>query len=220
MTRETKEQKNKRTVGRFRDLSAAQFFGSSVRAQPGTSRYLAQRAGFTLMEVLLYVALSSIVIGGGTAIALRVLEDRAKHESVLEVQQLGELVVSRMQQNIRAADDVITASSTFGTHPGVLTLDFPGAGTDVIFDTYTTSVSFGGRMTTIRKLQMTDGGAAAVDLTSDLVDVTNFVLNDRTPGSETDNVQIELTIARVNLDNVPTYSAEQSFQTSVSIRKR
>jgi len=177
--------------------------------------------GLTLIEVLLYLALASVVIGVATSVALRVLEDRAKHESVLEVEQIGELLLTRFEEKIRAADDVKKGAgeSIFDAHPGKIVLDYPGDDTDIVFDTYLKTISLGGRTTTIRKIRIQEGPANAEDLTSDLVDVTNLAFRDFTQGTAPDNIQILLTVARVNIDNVPIYSAQQSFETAVTLRK-
>ncbi len=177
------------------------------------------KKGFTLIELIVYIGISSIVLVTAVNIAWNLIVSNANSQGKSEVYFNSRFALHQLQLQVRAAEDFITGSSTFGSHPGVLTLDYPGEGTDVIFDTYTKNISVGGESVTIRKLRIKEGAADYVDITSDKVDIINFTLHDLTRWSEKTNINIELTIEKVNPGGDPNYDASISLETALSVRE-
>jgi CxxC motif-containing protein (DUF1111 family) len=102
----------------------------------------------------------------------------------------------------------------------LFTLDYAGSGTDVIIDTYTKDVTLSnGQIVTIRKLRIKEGALAYQDLTSDQVDVSNFVLRNLTKTSERKNINIEVTLEQLNPLNDPNYNTTISVETAISLRQ-
>jgi type II secretory pathway component PulJ len=178
-----------------------------------------KKNGFTLVELIAYIALTAIILVGAVNFTMNVIIGDREARGNQEVYANARVVMNQMASQIRNAEDVITGSSTFASHPGVLTLDFTGTGTDVVFDTYTKSVTIGGSSTTIRKLRVKEGSDAAVDLTNDNLDVTNFVVRNLTRESERKNINIELTIQRANPGADSDFAASISLETGVSLRQ-
>ncbi len=190
-----------------------------VQKQYQTFNHNMNQKGFTFIELIVYIAIASMVLVSAVGIGWNLITNEANVIGKQEAYSNARTVMNHFKINIREADDVITGSSTFNTHPGVLTLDYPGAGTDVVFDTYTKNVTVGGQATTIRKLRIKEGAAAAVDITSDQVDVTDFTLTNLTRGSESKNINIELTIEKANPGNDPNFDASILVETALSVRK-
>ena len=88
----------------------------------------------------------------------------------------------------------------------------------VTIDTYTKEVLLGNRTFTIRKLRF-DDGSQVVDLTSDLVDVTQFVIRDRRQGTEPDTIKVEFTVQYFNPDQISLYDAQVLRIFTVNRRK-
>lgn len=156
---------------------------------------------FSLLEVILYVAITSVIVVSLTLFSLKMVEARGEGQMGREVLVNAGFFLSNIVYEIHDAATVNTG--TFGSHPGSLTLNLDGGGTTT-FDTATQTV--GSR--TIRYLQV-DG----VQVTSDYANITNFVFNDLTRNTERSNIQIEMTVE--SLDG--TYSTD--VQTSISLRK-
>jgi len=175
--------------------------------------------GFTLAELIVYVAIGAVVLVSAVSVAWNILIDQGISQNKREVYMNARTVIHQLQQQIKKADDITTGSCTFDSHPGILTLDFPGGSTDVIFDTYTKDVTVGQQTTTIRKLRIKEGAGDYIDLTSDKVNVTDFVLTNFTRGSEAKNININLTLESTNPDNDPNYAASISLETAVTIRR-
>lgn len=176
--------------------------------------------GFTLVELIVYIGIASlslmmILITGQNLISSNI-RAQAQRELSVNVRPL----MNQLTQSVRNAEDVVTASSTFNAHPGAITLDYAGSGTDVIIDTYTKDVTLSnGQIVTIRKLRIKEGALAYQDLTSDQVDVSNFVLRNLTKTTEKKNINIEVTLEQLNPLNDPNYNTTISVETAISLRQ-
>jgi type II secretory pathway pseudopilin PulG len=177
-------------------------------------------SGFTLVELIVYVGIAAlslmmILITGQNLISSNI---RAQAQRELSVNMRP--LMNQFTQSVRNAEDIVTASSTFNAHPGAITLDYAGSGTDVIIDTYTKDVTLSnGQIVTIRKLRIKEGALAYQDLTSDQVDVSNFVLRNLTKTSERKNINIEVTLEQLNPLNDPNYNTTISVETAISLRQ-
>ena len=179
-----------------------------------------RKKAFTLMEMLLYIALSAFVFFMIIETGLSVVTTFSRSKAQRDLNENARFVLEFITQKIHQADDVIVGSSTFGTHPGVLTLDYPGSGTDVLFETYTKNISLpNGSSYNLRKLRIKEGTASYQNLTNDKVDVTNFVVRNLTRGSEAKNINIEITFQYFNPQNIPEYNLTYTVETAVSLRK-
>lgn len=102
--------------------------------------------------------------------------------------------------------------SLFDAHPGILTLDFPGENTNVVIDTYSKNLTLAGQSVTIRKLRLTQG-ASSYDLTSDRVNVAEFIVRNRTQSGNLQTIHFNLTIQAVSDPD-----ASFDFSSSLSLR--
>lgn len=163
--------------------------------------------GFTLIEVVLYIALLGMVLTAITAITIGIVQTNQKLHTVDEVQYNTRFVSERVKKAVRESISVNASASTFDSHPGTLTLIHPdGAEDPTIF-----SISNG-------TFQVIRGTGPAVDLTTENVQVTNFVLKDRTPPDERSSIIVELTISHNNPTGSNIYSYEESIEFAVGSR--
>lgn len=172
---------------------------------------------FTLIELILYIAILAIVLVSTIGILWNVIGGSVRVSSSTELSYSARLILDNITRTGRGANDVLIASSTFDSHPGVLVFENPGG--NITFDTAVKNITVGGQSLTIRKLRMKTGAGSPIDLTSDKVDVTNFVVKNRTRGMEPKNAKVEVTLAFVNPGQDPARNKILSFETAVSIRK-
>jgi len=66
--------------------------------------------GFTLVEVLLYLAISSIILGIISFFVFMMLETRVKNQTILEVEQQGLFVMQTISRTIRNAESINSPS--------------------------------------------------------------------------------------------------------------
>ena len=173
---------------------------------------------FTLIELIIYIAILAIVLVSAIGFFWNVIGGSVRVSASAELTYSARLVLDNISRSGRSANDVITGISTFDSHPGVLV--FATTGGDITFDTALKDITVGGQNVTIRTLRMKTGIGSPLDLTSDKVNVTHFVVKNRTRGTEPNNVKVEVTLAFVNPGQDPARNQTISFETAVSIRKR
>ena len=173
---------------------------------------LASQDGFSLIEVIIYVALVSIITVSLILFGVQLLEARSAASFDREVISNGRFTINRLTEEIRHATSLDTGTGSFGSHPSAFKLNNNGTGS-VVFDTTTKIVNLGGSGYTVRYLRMDENGTGPVQITSDFVNVTNFTVNDLTRGSESANLQIFLSLESLNLDS------SLDIQTATSIRQ-
>lgn len=164
--------------------------------------------GITLIEVLIYIVFVSIISFTFVNFALDVVTTAQKSRVRQEVQQNVRFALQRIAQEIRASNGLNVGSSTFDTHPGVLSLATDDAGTDpTVFD-----VSSG-------VLRITEGVGAAEPLTLDTLDVTNLVFKNFSVTNRTTNIKATLTIAHPNPEGIELYDVSVTMQVAAVIRE-
>lgn len=167
-------------------------------------QYIANRRGFSLIEVLIYVA---VLVATSTVIvsALLTLSRSYAELSLMHAMQLSALTTfDRVSHEVRLAENVDIAGSTLGTHPGVLRLDNI---TEGVTDTVEFFLSGG----TLRILENdVDAGALTVpDIT-----VSNLVFQVIDNGVA-EGVRTELTLR----GSIGTTEVERVFYSFAVMRK-
>ena len=173
-------------------------------------------SGFTLLEMIIYVSLFAVILFIIVRLFWQVQLSDVRGRTMHEAQENAAQVVDIFEYFIRKGDDIDTGSSVFGAHPAVLSVQ--GA-SNVLIDTYVKNITVGGESYPIRKLRLTEGAFASVDLTSDHVDVTDFELTNLTQGSESDVILINLTLSSINPSSDDYYNYSFTVRTAVGVRQ-
>jgi type II secretory pathway pseudopilin PulG len=161
--------------------------------------------GYTLIELLLYIAVvGTLLIGIAVFFGLSA-DDRIKNQSVLEVNQQGMAAMEYITQTIRNATAISSPAAAASGASATLTVP-TGSLSPTIFDMTGTS------------LEVKEGANAAVLLTSNDVQVSGLTFKNLTRSGTFGIVQVSFTIARTNTGNRPEYSYQKTFVTSVALR--
>jgi type II secretory pathway pseudopilin PulG len=149
------------------------------------SRFMKGRGGFTLIELVVYAALVSVV--GGIILGLMIPMYRAGAEARISrrINTSGALMMERLLREAKDAESINTASSTFGTHPGIFTLNTTNASTTG--GTVKFSLSSGRGVLTL-------GDNSSQFLTGSQTHISELVFW-RLVASSSEGVRIELTIS-------------------------
>lgn len=162
--------------------------------------------GYTLIELLLYIAVVGLLLGGLMTFFVMAGSVRVKSQSVMEVDQQGLFVIDTVTQAIRSADSV--SAPVNGTSGTSLTL----ASTTPALNPTTVSLSG-------TAIHLKEGTAAALPLTNSRVAVTNFSIKNLgrsgTPGS----IQISFTLSTVNNSGRSEYGYSKNFIATASVRR-
>jgi type II secretory pathway pseudopilin PulG len=135
--------------------------------------------GFTLVEMLVYLAVTLLVAVAGVATFLSLNTALIRNQTERALTHAAQATLERMVRDIRGARVVDGAQSTFGTSPGVLEVE-DGATTTQF------SVSNG-------RVVVTQNGIELGPLTSDGVSVDTLVFT-RYTGTSTELIRIALTL--------------------------
>ncbi|MCA9397988.1 type II secretion system protein, partial [candidate division WWE3 bacterium] len=83
---------------------------------------LRSQAGFTFIELIIYLAIVSSVLTSMILFSLRIMETRTKTKVIQEVQANTRVAIDTVSYLLRTADGVNVGSSSFDNDPGVLSL--------------------------------------------------------------------------------------------------
>lgn len=168
------------------------------------------KEGFTLIETLIYIAIIGMVVVSFVVFAMSISDSRNKAYVISEVQANHRTALNIISQRIRSAETVNIIGSIFDSDPGALSL----------------AMANGSKNPTIINLnqddgilQITEGTAGPIAITSDEVKITDLVFTNLTGGEERKNIRIEITIVFNNADTDIEYNYSQSLQTAVSLRQ-
>lgn len=155
--------------------------------------------GFSLVEMLVYLAVTVFISTAGVLTYLSLNTVFLRHETERAVNHAAQVALERVMHEIRAANSVNTALSTLSASSSVLTLT---AGTSTIQFSVSSS-----------SLLYTRNGTEVGALTGADVSVTNFVA-DHYMGTSTELVRVSLTIRAEN----NAASTTRTYYTSAVLR--
>ena len=169
------------------------------------NRSQAKEQGFTLVEFVIYVAIFSIIALAIMSFSSAILKPKAKTMVVTEVDQQGNQYLQILTQTIRNAE--LVNSPGKGVSASSLSLDVVNVSNDpTIFD-----VNSG-------ILQIKEGAALAVPLTTDRVTVSNLTFKNLTKKRGFGSVRINFTITYNNTSGAPEYSYQKDFYATADLR--
>jgi Tfp pilus assembly protein PilW len=163
-----------------------------------------RQTGYTLIELLLYVAIVGLLLTSVTSFFGIVADARVKNQSIAEVNDQAVSVMDYMTQTIRNASSV-TAPTT-GTSGSSLTLAVPtGSLNPTIFNLSGTT------------LQIKEGAGSTVALTSNDVQITSLTFKNLTRSGTNGVVQISFTMIRANSSGRNEYDYQKTFTNSAEV---
>ena len=172
--------------------------------------------GITLIELLIYIGIVSLVLVVSISYAWTVIRDQHKQQLEAEVNYVGNFILDNIIHSTQRAQSF--DANIYATNPGKIILNNP-TDPQTTIDTYSKSITLGSQNITITKLRLTELGGTANDMTSDRVNVNNFLItNLSTAGAQT--IKIDLTVSAVNPENLKQYEATKSWSVTATIRAK
>jgi type II secretory pathway pseudopilin PulG len=163
-----------------------------------------RQAGYTLIELLLYIAMVGLLLFSVTYFFGIVADARVKNQSIAEVNDQAASIMDYMTQTIRNASS-ITAPAT-GTSGSSLTLVVPtGSLSPTVFNLSGTT------------LQVKEGAGSAVALTSNDVQITSLTFKNLTRSGTNGVVQVAFTLIRTNSSGRNEYDYQKTFTNSAEV---
>lgn len=144
-------------------------------------KILKKRPAFTLIEMLLYIGISSVVFVVVLRVMMSVLESRQRITSATEVQQSLRVVLNRMNDVSMNATGINVGTSVFGSVAGTLSFSMSGSTVNPIV------FSLSGSRITIKT-----GSQPAIVVTSPKTKVDILRFTNLTPVSGVPVVRVEM----------------------------
>ena len=169
-------------------------------------KHLKNKKGFTLLEVVIYVGLLTIITSIVTNSFLSDIHVWGYARSTRDATSAGRLMLERMDQEIKLSRSVDTITSILGTHPGKLVLDTFAGVTST--QESTLEIFLDGE-----ELKIKRGVGTTISLSGGKARVTNLVFR-RLVSSKSEIVRIELTVEVSS----GKFTKEISFTTAAVLR--
>ena len=159
---------------------------------------------YTLIEVLVYVGLTSSLMIVIVSLVTFLLQNRVKSQTINEVESQGTILMQQLSKIIANARGIDMPVS--GTSSNSLTLDVYNSSNDP------TVISVNGS-----ELQITEGTLAPITLTSNkvLISQVNFISSGA--GTTNGSIKISFTLSYNNPGNLQEFNYQQNFYGSASI---
>ena len=175
-----------------------------------TSLAIKNNRGFTLLEVMLYLVLFSLVVGGIIALSHSVLSQRVKNQVIAEVNYQAEAVNAAIIRAVHEASSV--SAPTPGNGAGSLTLAMPSSQINptvfqAVFDSSTT------------RLQISEGSPAVKNfLTNSHVTIGNLNFTNAAVSGGKDSIKFQFDLSYKSSSQRSEYQFTKSFFGAADIK--
>lgn len=165
-----------------------------------------RKSAFTLIELMLYIALAAVVLFGASTMMSLIFEARTKDMVVNEVEQQGDSVLQIITQSLRNATAV--NYPTPGNSTSTLSVNtLVGANNPTVF-------SLVGDVLFIK-----EGAASAVALTNSRVAVASLNFQNLAAVGANDNLRVSFTVTYNSTSTRQVYQYARNFYGSGSLRQ-
>ncbi|MBI2797737.1 prepilin-type N-terminal cleavage/methylation domain-containing protein [Candidatus Saccharibacteria bacterium] len=167
------------------------------------------KGGYTLVELLLYVAIFSLIIGTILAVATSAADQKIKNQITQEVDYQGQLVLTNITQAIRNAAAV--NSPTTGNAASLLSLSTAiAANNPTVYDLVQDQ--------SVNKIRLRQGANTTSLLTSSRVTASKLLFTNRTITGGKDSIDITFTLTYYNPANKPQLQYQKNFYGTTTLR--
>ncbi len=162
-------------------------------------------AGFTLVELILYVAIASVMLTLISIFIAATLESRVKSQTIAEVEQGGSQALDIITQVIRNSVSINTpAISTTGPTLSLGVIDPLKSPT--VFDL------------NIGRLRITEGAGSPVEITSPKISVSGLTFSNLSKTNTPGVIRVEFTVSHNNPGGRNEFEFSKNFTASASLR--
>lgn len=162
-------------------------------------------SGFTLLEMLLYIAMASLLLFFTSTFFFSILENRIKNQAIADVEDAGTFLSKTLGQKIRSADLILSpATSTSAT---TLSLDMPGTSLDP------TLFQWQNNLATIK-----EATSSSISLHSTRVKVTGLQFSNVSRTSTPGIIRFQFTVSSVTTTQRSEFDYSKVFYGSASLR--
>lgn len=163
------------------------------------------KKGFTLVEILFYFSIVSVLLLAGMTFAIQILNVTSLSNNLHELQANRDFITQKITTTMQTAESIDVNNSTFDNDAGKLSLNMQTGATPVQF--YMQN----------GKVYIKEGSATAVQLNTDSVIFNTLHFQRVTAAKTPDQIVIDGTLAAATPD-IANLQKEMSFHFSLSLR--
>ena len=164
-----------------------------------------KNSGFTLVELLLYVAISGAILIIVSVFVALILQSRVKNQTVSEVEMQGAQIINTITQTIRNAEEISSPSPSMSAASSSI---------NVITETKDPTIFQLNNET----IEITEGGGPSIALHNDRVIASNLLFQNLSIANTPGTIRISFTLTHVNTENRIEYNFSRDFHASATIR--
>jgi Tfp pilus assembly protein PilW len=164
-----------------------------------------RQIGYTLIELLLYVALVGILLSAVTVFFGMTADARLKNQTISEVNEQGMYALDYIAQTVRNANSI--TQPAIGANGSQLTVTVPTSALSPTVFSLANGV-----------LQVKEGTSTAISLTGSKTQVSVLTFTNLSRAGTSGIVQISLTLNRINNGGRNEYDYQRTFTTSAGMR--
>lgn len=169
------------------------------------TNYTSERSGLSLIETLLYLAVSAVILLSVSSFFSLMLQARAKNQIIAEVEQQGLAATHIILQTIRNASSINSPVAGFSSASTLLVVP-TAVSSPTVFD-----LSAG-------VLRVTEGVIAAVNLTNSRVVATNLNFYNLTRSGTSGVLRVQFTLSQAASGATSEFNYSKTFYASASLR--
>ncbi len=166
------------------------------------------KIGFSILEIIIYIALVGTILAATTSIAFEIYHGHTKNVSYQSLQNNARFVLSKIVTEIENAQSINTETSIFNSNTGMLSLQTGNSGTNpTLFQIESQRVS------------IKQGTSASVQLTSADTNATVLRFENLTAPQTPGTVKITLTLTYKDTGNRTELNSSVTLTTTANIRR-
>ena len=161
--------------------------------------------GFTLIELIIYISLVSIMLLGIASFTKMILQTQTRNQVIAEVEQQGIQIAQLLTQTIRNAENIIQPT-------------LPNADNSLILDMFNTSkdptvFSLDGNIINIK-----EGVSSQINLNNSRVEVQDLTFQNLSRSNTPGIIKFSFVLNYNNQSGRPEYNYSKIFYGSISLR--
>jgi Tfp pilus assembly protein PilW len=171
----------------------------------GIFHFSPNKSGFTIIELLLYIASLSVIILGVSVLLLELLNSKAKNQTIAKVEQQGLQTMQIITQTIRNSENINSPIPNISS--ASLSLQMVAAFKNpTIFD-------LSGSV-----IRITEGTGGAITLNSSGVVASSLSFQNLSKTNTSGIIRVQFTLTHLNPENKNEYDYTKTFIGSASLR--
>jgi len=160
--------------------------------------------GFTLVELLLYIGIASVLLVVISLFLSTILEARLKQQSMMEIESQGTQIMEQITQAIRNAEGINSPNP--GGSSSTLSLAMSNGNNPTLF------------ALSSETLNITEGATSPIPLSNDRITVSDFNVTNTSRADTPGILKIEFSLTHKNPSGRNEYTYSKTFETSSSLR--